>query len=790
MPPFTPSKSKPISFNAPLYGVAGSFALGNAGRVPYTFHAMSLPRALEELSLMDELTPTLDHRWSLAELFQREIDMQRITDEMVKGYILDPLKLKYFNALTVVLMPKPQGGHVPERFGDPTELPVIPTDGEDQQWAEGEDRSFGGVQFHAHGEFARLRWRPELVGAMVVDGQHRLHALRETKRIRGGFSEEEKRTNLPVMVVLIDERAGFVHASTRGRSSDVQRASKSPQVEPIPAVEGGAATSPRQNWSISEVARELFTHLNQRAKPVGPARELILDDWSITARCTRSLVTEEAATDNLAVGWAENPSRSDGGEKATGGSEVMPGGGDNGEKVENPDSEDRLSRAGSTSRDEGDATEQVRNESHDISDAVRTIPLTMVRWQEDISRFDHGYFINSIVNLAAVVDLVLELQTPVDPLDTDEVKKFIESINNALAPGRELEYEIVKDDGGSVRVSLGKYFRDNYFVNGKPDEQERPFSRLPDVFLQAAVAGFREHHHPWLLRLLTEFEPYAEVMSYARKHDLISGLFGQYLAQTETHRKVLNTDLCRKYGNDWYKERIEKHIEEIEAIKGKSEAEAHWAFKTVFQKAMVILAKQVEFECKGSVIGTIDSLLETLGHLNRAGLLKVRSKLEDAGNHELLWEFIAINPGNQKIKVKKATETQVASLLRLWHFGSIVQRRLPAVVPAPVTGESLYKYLMKDGTAGEFPDCKDSLEAVKKGLHHELLWDRKSVSDDVKAKRVKERLCKLLDAGLTATKPPDASSAENVSNEGSEGAPSVVAAEGEDERVTERPVAE
>lgn len=773
MPPFTPSKSKPISFNTPLYGVAGSFALGNAGRVPYIFHAMPLLRALEELSLMDELTPTLDHRWSLTELFQREIDMQRITDELVNGYILDPLKLKYFNALTVVLMPKPQGGHVPERFGDPAELPVIPTDGEDQQWAAGEDRSFGGVQLHALGEFARLRWRPELVGAMVVDGQHRLHALRETERIQGGFSKEEKETHLPVMVVLIDERAGFVHASTRGRSNAVQMATQSTQGEPGPGVDGGAATLPQRRWSISEVARELFTHLNQRAKPVGPARELILDDWSITARCTRSLVTEEAATDSLAIVGTKNPSCSDGGAEITCGSAGTASGSDNGEKGVSRDSEDSTSRSGSITEDEGHASEEVRDDSHDISKAVRTVPLTMVRWQEDISRFDQGYFINSIVNLAAVVDLVLELQTPLDPLDTEDVEKFIDSINNALAPGGELEYEVPKDDGGRVRVSLSKCFRDNYFVNGKPDEQERPFSRLPDVFLQAAVAGFREHHHPWLLRLLTEFEPYSEVMSYARKHDLISGLFGQYLAQTETHRKVLNTDLCSKHGNDWYKNRIEKHIEEIEAIKGKSEDDAHWAFKTVFQKAMVILAKQVAFECKSSVIGTIDSLLETLSQLNRAGLLKVRSKLEDAGSHELLWEFIAINPGNQKIKVRKTTETQVASLLRLWHFGSIVQRHPPASGPSPVTGEALYKYFMKDGTAAEFPDCKDSLDAVKKGLHHELLWDRKSLSDEVKAKRVRERLWKLLDVGLNATKLPDASSAGNVSSEVSEAAPSI-----------------
>ena len=50
---------------------------------------------IDELKIHDEVPPSLDRRWSLTELFQRELDEGRVKRELVQGYLNDPNKLKF-----------------------------------------------------------------------------------------------------------------------------------------------------------------------------------------------------------------------------------------------------------------------------------------------------------------------------------------------------------------------------------------------------------------------------------------------------------------------------------------------------------------------------------------------------------------------------------------------------------------------------------------------------------------------------------------------------------------------
>lgn len=66
--------------------------------------------------------------WSLKELFQREIDEDRVRQDIIKGYLLDSKKLKFFNAITIVLMPKGTDEKIQDSFEDSdiTTAPPIP----------------------------------------------------------------------------------------------------------------------------------------------------------------------------------------------------------------------------------------------------------------------------------------------------------------------------------------------------------------------------------------------------------------------------------------------------------------------------------------------------------------------------------------------------------------------------------------------------------------------------------------------------------------------------------------
>lgn len=285
-------------YNKPLYGLSGTYTLSEGIALPYFLSLVEINRAIDELKIAEQIPASLDTKWSLKELFQREIDERRVEDDIVKGYLLDPKKLKFFNAITIVLMPKGEDGKIQDTFDTATNIapPPIPWDGtdpDDEQWKpfQSDAANFGGVQFISTGVSARLRWDEDKVLAVAVDGQHRLWALRtfrEDQKFRGGTLRTiEKQTKIPILFLLLHSNVGFQNAQSEA------------------------------DYSIRGIARELFTDLNKNAKTVDKARELILDDKSISAQCVRTLLTESTgqdAKDRLPlslVRWQDDSNRFD-----------------------------------------------------------------------------------------------------------------------------------------------------------------------------------------------------------------------------------------------------------------------------------------------------------------------------------------------------------------------------------------------------------------------------------------------------------------------------------------------
>jgi hypothetical protein len=264
-----PSSSS-TQFNKPVYGFRGEYTLAPAVSVPYLNATLDLERVIKELKTYDQVPPNLAAIWSLEELYQREIDYDRIDREIVNGYLKDAAKLKFFNAITVVLFPKDVKGLISNSFDDyPGNAPTIPVEDYplDQSFAKAATVSFGGVQYSSLEGFGRLRWDMNRVEAVAVDGQHRLAALRRWHESKQQvMSDFERQTKIPVLFVLLHASAGFKYGN---------------------ALSG-----------LRSISREIFTDLNKNAKKVDEARELILDDRSLTALCARRLVTPEAARDD------------------------------------------------------------------------------------------------------------------------------------------------------------------------------------------------------------------------------------------------------------------------------------------------------------------------------------------------------------------------------------------------------------------------------------------------------------------------------------------------------------
>ena len=568
--------------------------------------------------------------------------------------MLDPKKLKFFNAITIVLMPKGSDGRILDTFdeSEPIDSPSIPWDSsdiEDAQWNQegAKIANFGGVQFVSMGLSARLRWDEDRVLAVAVDGQHRLWALRtfrEDPKFRGGtLRSTEHFTKIPVIFILLHPEAGFKN------------------------------NQDQSDYSIRGISRELFTDLNKNAKTVDRARELILDDRSINARCVRTLLTEKTAEDSNAI-----------------------------------------------------------------------IPLSLVRWQDDSNRFDTSYYLNSLVNLDLLVSDLLDLNPPRDPMEKNQVMGFIKSVNSALGiDNREVEYE---------NRPLSRYYEEDCCDDDK--EPHTPFSRLPDNYLESAVEGFKVNFRPWLLKLLLEFKPYKNLLSYAREKNLIEGIFGSFQAQTSKHKSIIREQETTR-DSDWHTREILKPQDEIAKMK-----DEQWAFKAIFQKAMVRLGKIVEFQYKDESLGDINDLLAFLDRLYDEGVFKVYALLPD---HPLrLWTFVALNPGNDKIKVAKTVEDKIFSLLCLWYFGSRKLQLDAANNIWHISARKLLNFFSADKNTAQWPDCKKCFEILYRGFDTNAFYgkDVDQLSDKQKDELVRSRFAAVFEAGLPSFPQPKGLSQE------------------------------
>lgn len=624
-----------------------SITLAEGISLPYFLCVMPIERAINELKIAEQVPASLEAKWSLKELFQREIDEDRILQDIIKSYLLDSKKLKFFNAITIVLMPKGEDEKIQDRFQDIEEdaPPPIPWDGsdrEDAQWnhSEAKKADFGGVQFVSIGQQARLRWDENKVLAVAVDGQHRLWALRtfrEDKKFRGGtLRATEKQTQIPVIFVLLHSKAGFDN------------------------------TQSQVNHSIRSISRELFTDLNKNAKTVDRARELILDDKSIHARCVRTLLTDSTA-----------------------------------------------------------------------QDAQDLLPLSLVRWQDDVNKFDNSYYLNSLVHLDLLVKALLDLKEPSDPMEERQIKTFIKDINQTLGiDGKEVEYE--------GRTLTQYYEEDCCDEDGNP---QTPFSRLPEYYLESAIEGFKENFRPWLIKLLMDFKPYRNLLEYAREKNLIEGTFGQYQAQTAKHKNMLKEQEIAK-DSDWFKREIITPQNEIADMK-----QNQWSFKAIFQKAIVRLGKIVEFDYKGedNNLGTINDVLSFLDTLYDKKILEVRREIP--GLPLSLWTFIALNPGNQKIKVNKAVEDRIFSILLLWYFGTRKLQQDKQQGKSQPTRRELLNFFKAEVNKAQWGGCTDAYKALYKGFDIATFYpfygkERDEIAKEKQQKLVREHFSKVLAAGI------------------------------------------
>lgn len=254
-------------YNQTKGGYCGELGSGANAKIKFLQTAMNYEE-LDKVTLIQNIPGS--ETWDVRDLFQRDVDRDRVTHDILP-YLKDSGRIKYFNPLTLVLLPLRSGqGEVVK------ELQAVETateaDGE-HKYDVFEARDFFSFKVHrSHAEFSSVEWNDRRVQLVAIDGQHRLSALKRWKDEPGDTGDLES-WQIPVILL------GIVRDNPH-----------------------------RPAANVLEVVRRTFVYINTRAEQINRSRKILLNDESVNSLCVQELVQASHANDVKAMGQRD-PSR-------------------------------------------------------------------------------------------------------------------------------------------------------------------------------------------------------------------------------------------------------------------------------------------------------------------------------------------------------------------------------------------------------------------------------------------------------------------------------------------------
>jgi DGQHR domain-containing protein len=228
--------------------------------------------ALEECFKLVEDIPG-SASWGYNAIFQRDIDDDRVEDELLKKYLLNPNKFKFFNPLTIALLPfDAKSNQVLDKY--PEDVKKKSEDGWEKEQISGID-----VESLSGSTVGKIKWDQNRIIGVAIDGQHRLSALMQyAKRTPVGINPSKVR--VPIVLLVFDPERGNILAQIR----------------------------------------EIFVDINKNAKPVTKARNILLNDRDIFAVFARDLIKDPDNPEGLryeVVDWKRETARPEGKHRLT-----------------------------------------------------------------------------------------------------------------------------------------------------------------------------------------------------------------------------------------------------------------------------------------------------------------------------------------------------------------------------------------------------------------------------------------------------------------------------------------
>lgn len=243
----------------------GGFGAENRGIRTY-FCSATVSKIKDDIETFEKLTE--DKAWPVSQIIQREVDRERIK-RIATQYILRDMNLKYFPPVIIAILPRDEESGIAQSF----ELKSQINDDEREiiykksKFSNNSDAfplfqkaanksaiaGFYVLDILPDFRYKVLCWDKQKYYAVVIDGQHRLEALKESAKKK-----------IDVNNYLQD--IVFIDLSEKAKNKDIS---------PVEAV------------------RRIFIDINYSAVPVTPARKCLMDDKDLASLFVQALVNDD-----------------------------------------------------------------------------------------------------------------------------------------------------------------------------------------------------------------------------------------------------------------------------------------------------------------------------------------------------------------------------------------------------------------------------------------------------------------------------------------------------------------
>lgn len=250
-------KTDENEYNKWKTGFYGELGEGGNAKIRY-LESVITKEDLDSITLISNIPGS--ETWDVRDLFQRDVDSERV-EKQILPYFKDETKVKYFNPLTLILLPVDDSG---SSIIKDLEFIEGKSSSDSKFELEFERSGFFKLCYYKHREpIGTLYWNDQKCYLVAIDGQHRLSAL---KRWKADPNSEFADWKIPVIILNI-----FM------------------------------VDSEKPSASLLEIVRKTFIYINTKAERVNKAREYLLNDESVNAICTQELIQYSHSNDSKSI---------------------------------------------------------------------------------------------------------------------------------------------------------------------------------------------------------------------------------------------------------------------------------------------------------------------------------------------------------------------------------------------------------------------------------------------------------------------------------------------------------